>query len=180
MSRRGHYEDLTNRRFSKLVCMWPAGRNRHEQTVWLCLCDCGKYVPVVMSQLKNKESKSCGCLKTEYCRQRATHGRSGTAPFHMLCSARGRAKKLGIPFDLVLEDIVIPEKCPLLGIPLKFNKGKTADDSPTVDRIIPESGYTKKNIHIISYRANRIKNNSTLDEFETIAKNWRALQNARA
>ena len=45
------------------------------------------------------------------------------------------------------------------------------DNSPSIDRIIPELGYTKGNIQIISHRANNtIKNNGTIEEHEKIIK----------
>lgn len=91
----------------------------------------------------------------------------------MLCSAKARAKKTGVPLNLELTDIVIPELCPLLGIPiieghLKGKKGATGN-SPSLDRIHPELGYVKGNIWVVSYRANTIKQDATPDELERIA-----------
>jgi hypothetical protein len=40
----------------------------------------------------------------------------------------------------------------------------------SVDRIDNNSGYTKDNIKVISFRANRLKSNGTLEEFEQIVK----------
>jgi len=76
---------------------------------------------------------------------------------------------LGVPFDLLLEDIVIPESCPILGIPLVRAVGLMTDNSPSVDRIIPDLGYVKGNIAIISNRANRIKTNATASEIRAVA-----------
>lgn len=36
----------------------------------------------------------------------------------ILKNAKQRAKSQGIPFNLTIDDIIIPEKCPLLGTPL--------------------------------------------------------------
>ena len=82
----------------------------------------------------------------------------------LLNSARARAKKSGIPFALKVEDIVIPLTCPVLGIPLKRGNGKLHDNSPTLDRLIDGNGYVPENITVMSYRANRIKNNGTAEE----------------
>jgi hypothetical protein len=83
-------------------------------------------------------------------------------------SAKHRSQKTNILFDLTYQDIIdaYPKDnlCPILGIHLVVNEGKTKDNSPSLDRIIPEHGYVKKNIVIISYRANRIKNNATVEE----------------
>ena len=45
------------------------------------------------------------------------------------------------------------------------------DNSPSIDRLIPELGYIKGNVNVISLRANIIKNNATKDELIKIA-NW--------
>lgn len=86
-----------------------------------------------------------------------------------LNAIRCRAKANGIPFDLTLEDLVIPTLCPALCIPLNTHWGSadrkdTKDNSPSVDRIVPSLGYVKGNTRIISYRANRIKTDASKDE----------------
>lgn len=79
-------------------------------------------------------------------------------------SVRCRARRLGLPFDLEPYDIVIPECCPVLGIPLQFApKGRTSN-TPSIDRRDPAKGYTKDNIKVISWRANRLKSDASLEE----------------
>src|SRR4051812_27791939 len=68
-------------------------------------------------------------------------------------SARERAKRYDIPFNLTEDDVIIPSLCPILGIPLKLNEGHPKFDSPSVDRIIPSLGYIKGNIIVISHKA---------------------------
>lgn len=82
----------------------------------------------------------------------------------MRMQAKTRAKKLGLPFNLEHTDIVIPQVCPILGIPIFRQKGKRTINSPSLDRIIPEYGYTKGNIQVISDKANRIKNDASIEE----------------
>lgn len=77
------------------------------------------------------------------------------------------AKKRNIPFTLKLIDMYelsFPISCPVLGIPLKFNRGQAQDGSYSVDRIDSDLGYSKDNIIVISFKANRIKNNATNEE----------------
>lgn len=90
-------------------------------------------------------------------------------------SALERARKAGIPFDITVEDIVIPEHCPVLGIPLQTNEGLARDNSPSLDKIVPERGYVKGNIIVISNRANRIKYDATVDELQKVANYYAAL-----
>lgn len=69
---------------------------------------------------------------------------------------------------MTLGDIIVPPICPILNIELKVGNGKANDNSPTIDRIEPQKGYSKENIAIISHKANRIKNDATIEEHEAI------------
>jgi hypothetical protein len=82
--------------------------------------------------------------------------------------AKTRSQKLNCPFDLERSDIIIPHKCPILDIELFISSNNIGDHSPTVDRLDPSKGYIKGNITVISARANRIKNDATLEELEKI------------
>lgn len=86
----------------------------------------------------------------------------------MVVNAKIRARENGLEFNLKKEDIVIPEFCPVLGIKLVFGTGKLHDNSPTLDRIDNNKGYTKDNIQVISWRANKIKGYATIDDLEQI------------
>ena len=86
----------------------------------------------------------------------------------MVTWAKYRAKKNNIPFDITPEDVIIPEVCPILGIKLEAGIGCQTDSSPSIDRINPNLGYIKGNIQVICYRANRIKNDASLDELKKI------------
>jgi len=79
-------------------------------------------------------------------------------------SAKNRARKKEILFTITPDDIVVPTHCPVLGIPIFIGEKGRRDNSPSLDRIRPERGYVKDNIAIISMRANRIKNDATLEE----------------
>ena len=85
----------------------------------------------------------------------------------MVLGARARASKYGIPFDLVVHDIELPDVCPVLGIPMSWSDTIT-ENTPSLDRIVPELGYVKGNVNVISFRANRLKNNATLDELKAL------------
>ncbi len=83
-------------------------------------------------------------------------------------SAKNRAKQENRPFDITPDDIIIPKYCPVLGIPLFVSEDKCGNNSPSLDKIIPELGYIKTNIVVMSHRANTIKNDSTIEELEKI------------
>lgn len=87
-------------------------------------------------------------------------------------SAKHNAKKANLPFNLDVEDIVIPAVCPYLGIALtKLYGHGHLDTNASVDKIVPELGYVKGNIKIISRKANRMKNNASLEELLIFAEN---------
>ncbi|MBT9169104.1 MAG: hypothetical protein DDT19_02456 [Syntrophomonadaceae bacterium] len=87
----------------------------------------------------------------------------------LLANARKRAKKAGVPCTINLQDIVIPDVCPALGILLVRGRGKLCGGSPTLDRIVPSLGYVKGNIAVISHKANSIKQNATASEILSVA-----------
>lgn len=93
--------------------------------------------------------------------------------YDMWSNAKHRSVKQGVAFDLDLEDLEIPTHCALLGIPLLKGSSSHSDSSPTLNKIIPNKGYVKGNVQIISMRANRIKDNATFEEFERVYLNWK-------
>lgn len=66
-----------------------------------------------------------------------------------------------LQFNLTIEDIKIPECCPVLGIPIDYSNN---EHEPSGDRIDNSKGYTKDNVTIISYKANRLK--SDMNRYE--------------
>lgn len=101
---------------------------------------------------------------------RAKNRRSfrNTLSVSMAQRAKQRADTKGLEFDLVSNDISIPEVCPILGILLVVGTGGICDGSPTLDRINPKLGYVRGNVQVISFRANTLKSNATLEELKTI------------
>lgn len=93
---------------------------------------------------------------------------------YLVSAAKYRAKKCGIPFDLTPDDFTIPDFCPVLGHAFEPPK-KNAWWSPSLDRIIPELGYIKGNVQIISMRANMIKLDASLAELEKVTEYVRRL-----
>jgi len=90
--------------------------------------------------------------------------------------AKRRAKEKKLPFTITIEDIKVPEYCPVLGLKLIQGDGKVHDASPTLDKIIPSLGYIPENIIVMSKRANTLKSNGTLEEHKQLVK-WMEEQN---
>jgi hypothetical protein len=97
----------------------------------------------------------------------------------MVQRAKGRAKRKGIPFNLKPEDIVIPNTCPVLGIPLVRGIKIIHNGSPQLDRIIPQLGYVRGNVIVISKLANCIKQNATPDQIIQVGEYFKRLLTTR-
>ena len=109
----------------------------------------------------------------------------------MLEAARGRARKNNIPYSLSIHDLreIITDRCPILGIKFELNKqgqdwgkGKGNNNwrnSPSLDRIVPDKGYVKDNIIIVSLMANSIKNQATPDQIQKVATFYKKVYNER-
>ena len=106
----------------------------------------------------------------EKVRERSKLYRENNKEKTLLKHARTRARKKGLPFSITEKDIVIPDVCPVLGIPLFSGEGHMIDNSPNLDRIFPEKGYVPGNVRVISQRANRIKNDATVEEMRAVLR----------
>ena len=84
---------------------------------------------------------------------------------------RSRSKCNNLNFNVSYLDILnvfpLNNKCPILNINFKY------DDKyqfASIDRIIPELGYVKNNIQVISTEANYMKRDATIAELKSIIK----------
>jgi uncharacterized Rmd1/YagE family protein len=78
---------------------------------------------------------------------------------YLLKYAKARATKKGLEYSLIESDILIPEICPIMKVPMVSKRYR-----PSIDRIDPTKGYTKENIRIISSLANSMKWDSSKEE----------------
>lgn len=90
---------------------------------------------------------------------------------YMLTRAKQRAERNGLEFNLELEDIVIPDICPLLEVPIVLGTKEDYEYSPSLDRIDNTKGYVKGNVWVISKKANSMKNSASPQELSNFCKN---------
>ena len=58
-------KDITGKRYGMLRAISPTGEvDKSGNAYWNCECDCGNTIVVSLRNLRNKQTKSCGCLKT--------------------------------------------------------------------------------------------------------------------
>lgn len=55
-------QDITGKRFGKLVALENCANRCGNRTCLICLCDCGTYKHVSYSNLNRGDTRSCGCV----------------------------------------------------------------------------------------------------------------------
>jgi len=73
------FVDMTGMKFGRLLVIKRAENEfspSRTHVAWKCICDCGKEVTTRASSLRSGYVSSCGCLKTEMLKKKATarHG----------------------------------------------------------------------------------------------------------
>jgi hypothetical protein len=89
----------------------------------------------------------------------------------MLGRARTRAREKGFEFTLETEHLrPLPTHCPVFGIALTRGNGHQDPSAYSLDRIDNMRGYVPGNVVVMSYLANRLKNNGTAAQHAQIAQ----------
>lgn len=143
------------------IATWPKG---HKQ------CKTCREVKEFSEFHKHSQALFGYAVECKACRIPASKEAWSVQTFEqtMLASSRFRAKKQGIPHTITLEDIVIPEVCPVLGVPIVLERNHPY--RPSLDQVNPRKGYTPDNIQVLSMRANHLKLNMTLEEAKLLVK----------
>lgn len=83
-------KDLSGKRFARLTVIQFSGFG-NRTTVWDCLCECGQRKAVTAVSLVTGNTKSCGCLKSEYAAARfTTHGMRYRREYNIWLCAKNR------------------------------------------------------------------------------------------
>src|SRR5690606_24081534 len=64
--------DLTDQTFNRLTARYQDGV-RNGSIVWLCECECGNLVPITARDLVSGNTKSCGCIVSDFTRSLKDH-----------------------------------------------------------------------------------------------------------
>jgi hypothetical protein len=95
---------------------------------------------------------------------------------YALIRIKSRCKKENVEFNITEEDLVLPTHCPIFGMELEAAVGRGAkDNSYSLDRVNPQGGYVKGNVVIVSNKANRMKNNGSLDDLKKLVEYYERL-----
>lgn len=82
---------------------------------------------------------------------------------------KANALRKGKHWDLSFDALEWPTHCPALGIELDYFPEGTQENSVSFDCTDPSKGYINGNVRVLSWRANRIKNDATPEELRKIA-----------
>ncbi len=100
---------------------------------------------------------------------------------YMIRNSKWSAKRRNHEFNLTINDIQLPEYCPLLGIKLYYNFEKRTHfnsfNHASLDRIDNSKGYIKGNVIVLSRLANAMKNEADFNQLLTFSDNIKSLIN---
>ncbi len=74
-------KDMTGLRFGRLVVTSFEGLGDRRIAKWKCHCDCGKSTVIYGTFLRRGCTSSCGCIRAENGKARATHGMRNSRPY---------------------------------------------------------------------------------------------------
>jgi hypothetical protein len=162
-----------------------------KQTKKCCICKEEKPLFEFSKNLSSKDGLQYKCrpCDVEYQRKRRKANPQKTTDYlrkyqqnkrkdfdyrlQMLINAsKQRARLKGREHSINVDDLkaIYPKNgcCPIFGMKLEFNSAGFRENSPSIDRIDSQKGYTKDNIQIVSWKANRIKGYASIEELEML------------
>lgn len=95
---------------------------------------------------------------------------AGDKRFKILMASKSSAIQRGLEHTIGLEDIPTPTHCVYLGVELDYASKRRHSATASIDRIDSSLGYVKGNIQVISFLANRMKTDATVEQLIEFAK----------
>jgi hypothetical protein len=98
------------------------------------------------------------------------------APGEIIKRAEISARHREVEFTITAADLTWPTHCPVLGVELDYGPARTSkayrDNAPSLDRVDFQKGYVPGNVVVVSWRANTLRKNGTVVEFEALVRYW--------
>lgn len=83
--------DLTGHKFGRLTVINVSHKNKCNQKMWECVCDCGNHKIVNHYDIIYGKTRSCGCLRKEItASSKTTHGYKHTRLYRVWCNIKKR------------------------------------------------------------------------------------------
>lgn len=109
----------------------------------------------------------------EHLRAKSAARRQAKRAMCLVAAARVRARRRGTPFSLTDAGV-----CEISGVGLTLSGPRSAT-SPSLDRIVPELGYTSGNVRIVCHALNAGMGDWGEGELLRIVKAWTATPSCR-
>ena len=162
-------EDLTGRRFGKLIVVSFNGRSQSKGGVWRyfwnCRCDCGNTTIVKRPHLISGNQISCGCMLNRKGKESALYGGYEDISGKFFGSIKRGAVYGGRKFDFKISieylwNLFIKQnrKCILTGLELSFPETSDGIGTASLDRIDSSKGYIEGNVQWVHKDINLMKN----------------------
>lgn len=168
MSRYGHrYLELTGKRFG-IVTVLKYAYSKHDQTYWLCRCDCGKEKTIISPNLRKYPNISCGCIKEK---TKIKYNEDNAALRCLYSNYKSRARRFDRVFNISIEDFkrLIGQKCRYCGdephMVCYSRSKKTEYVYNSLDRIDSLKGYEINNVVPCCGICNSMKMDMTTESF---------------
>lgn len=90
----------------------------------------------------------------------------------LLLAAKARARKHNIEFSITEDNLILVTHCPILKIELIYHRtgsGRPSNNTASIDRLDSSQGYIPDNVQILSWRANNLKKDISLDEMRAMS-----------
>jgi hypothetical protein len=179
-------ENLTGKKFGKLMVIKFEGLDKNRNSLYRCLCECGKEMVTRGTCLKRGTTKSCGCLRKEVLIENINkfggRGKLSNALRNTLLLTRmddielafnilkARAMKRKKDFSLTLDEskILFKSHCFYCGSEkgsVYYNNGTRVISYMGVDRINSLEGYSNENCVACCSICNTAKNTMSQTEF---------------
>lgn len=158
-------KDISGQRFGNLLALNFMGIDSTNHAIWLCRCDCGNMLSVLYQNLKNKRTKSCGCMKK-------SENFDGTMFPQCLRMLKLNAKNRKLTFTLTDNEAkeLMSKPCYYCGknpSNLMKSTAKTLSDYKYsgIDRVDNSQGYILENCVPCCKRCNFMKRNLSKSTF---------------
>lgn len=161
-------------KFGRLTVIRKDGVHRKPcgttQSKYLCKCDCGNEISVLMQNLRNGNTRSCGCLAQEVKEQKKLSDNHGVI-HQIILGYKRHAKERGLCWELSHNEVrrIILSPCYYCGTErsnLKVTKNcKGGFAYNGIDRIDSSKGYFSENVVPCCKICNIAKLDMTQKEF---------------
>lgn len=158
--------DLTGRRFGRLIVLGPTDRRYCGNIIWRCRCDCGNEIERPGSMLLRKQTSSCGCYARDY---HYVHGGKDTPEYEIWCAVKKRCLN---PNDTAYRyyggrGITICDRWKNSFASFIEDMGKRPSKEHSIDRIDDNKGYEPGNCRWATRieQMNNVRTNHRIDVY---------------